>query len=221
MNGHQYEQKCAKKLKKHGFKRVKITKESGDQGIDIIAYRKRKKYGIQCKYYSYPVGNHAVQEAFAGAKYYDCDIAAVMTNASFTKSAKTLADRTEVLLWGDNNVPFPRRSFCITKYIGLIAFLTGIFEWIAMTKLYDTAYPFLPKAKIISLTAGGFLGTFEYGKWALPFLSAIFYLIAGVIIFLFPAMAKRAGIYGTIFYLIAALISFSRAVYLYKKRYKK
>ena len=69
MNGHQYEQKCAKKLKRHGFRKIEITRESGDQGIDIIAYRKRKKYGIQCKYYSYPVGNHAVQEAFAGAKY--------------------------------------------------------------------------------------------------------------------------------------------------------
>lgn len=220
MNGHQYEQKCAKKLKKHGFKKVKITRGSGDQGIDIIAYRKRKKYGIQCKYYSYPVGNHAVQEAFAGAKYYDCDIAAVMTNAAFTKSAKILADRTEVLLWSDNSIPFSRSSFCVTKYMGIFAFLAGIFEWAVLQKAGNT-YPFLQKAGILSLISGGFLGTFEYGKWALPFLSGIFYFIAGFIDFLFPAMAKTTGIYGTVFYLAAALISFSRAVYLYRKKHKK
>ncbi|MEY8426466.1 restriction endonuclease [Lachnospiraceae bacterium 46-15] len=221
MNGHQYEHKCAKKLKKHGFKKVKITRGSGDQGIDIIAYRKRKKYGIQCKYYSYPVGNHAVQEAFAGAKYYDCDVAAVMTNAAFTKSAKTLADRTEVLLWSDNEIPFSRSSFRVTRYIGLFAFLAGIFEWIAMLKTGNATYPFLQKAEILSLIAGGFLGIFEYGKWTLPFLSGIFYFIAGFINFLFPAMAKRTETYDTIFYLIVTLISFSRAGYLYKKKHKK
>lgn len=220
MNGHQYEQKCAKKLKRHGFRKIEITRESGDQGIDIIAYRKRKKYGIQCKYYSYPVGNHAVQEAFAGAKYYDCDIAAVMTNASFTKSAKTLANRTEVLLWSDNKIPFSRRSFFATKYIGLFAFLAGIFEWSAMLKIGNTAYPFLQKTELLSLIVGGFLGIFEYGKWTLPFLSGIFYFISGFINFLFPSMTKRIGTYGIIFYLIIILISFSRAIYLYKKKHK-
>ncbi len=221
MNGHQYEQKCAKKLKRHGFRKIEITRESGDQGIDIIAYRKRKKYGIQCKYYSYPVGNHAVQEAFAGAKYYNCDIAAVMTNAAFTKSAKTLADRTEVLLWSDNKIPFSRSSFCVTRSIGLFTFLTGIFEWIAMLKIGNAVYPFLQKAEILSLIAGGFLGIFEYGKWTLPFLSGIFYFIAGFINFLFPVMAKRTETYDTRFYLIVTLISFSRAGYLYKKNHKK
>ena len=87
-----------------------------------------------------------------------------MTNASFTKSAKTLANRTEVLLWSDNKIPFSRRSFFATKYIGLFAFLAGIFEWSAMLKIGNTAYPFLQKTELLSLIAGGFLGIFEYGK---------------------------------------------------------
>ena len=85
--GHQYEYRCADRLKRKGFNKVTVTRGSGDQGIDILAYKDGKKYGIQCKYYTSPVSNKAVQEAFAGAKYYGCDVAAVMTNSTFTKSA--------------------------------------------------------------------------------------------------------------------------------------
>ena len=48
MNGHQYEHQCAKRLKSKGFYNVTVTKGSGDQGIDVIAYSGGKKYGIQC-----------------------------------------------------------------------------------------------------------------------------------------------------------------------------
>ena len=77
MDGYQYEHHCAKLLKQRGFRDVTVTKSSGDQGIDVIAYNENVKYGIQCKYYSYPVGNQAVQQAYAGAKFYDCNIAVV------------------------------------------------------------------------------------------------------------------------------------------------
>ena len=87
MDGHEYEYACAQYLKRNGFTKVQVTKASGDQGIDIIA-TKEKKYGIQCKYYSGAVGNKAVQEAYAGSKFYGCDVAVVMTNNTFTKSAK-------------------------------------------------------------------------------------------------------------------------------------
>ncbi len=43
MDGHQYEYQCAKKLKSMGFSKVTVTKGSGDQGIDIIAYSGGKK----------------------------------------------------------------------------------------------------------------------------------------------------------------------------------
>lgn len=99
IDGHQFEVECAKLLRKQGFTRVSITKASCDQGIDILAYKDGIKYGIQCKYYSSPVGNKAVQEAYAGARYYNCDVAVVMTNATFTKSANELAEKIDVLLW--------------------------------------------------------------------------------------------------------------------------
>ena len=71
MDGYQFEEQCAIILKRKHFSKIEVTKSSGDQGVDIIAYKHRKKYGIQCKYYTYPVGNKAVQEAYAGANFYD------------------------------------------------------------------------------------------------------------------------------------------------------
>ena len=96
MDGYQFEYQCAEILKRNGFSRVQVTQSSGDQGVDIIARKHRKKYGIQCKYYSYPVGNKAVQEAYAGANFYDCDKAMVMTNLTFTRAATELAEKLEV-----------------------------------------------------------------------------------------------------------------------------
>ena len=82
-------------LKRKHFSKIEVTKSSGDQGVDIIAYKHRKKYGIQCKYYTYPVGNKAVQEAYAGANFYDCDKVIVMTNTTFTRSAIELAEKLD------------------------------------------------------------------------------------------------------------------------------
>ena len=99
MDGYEFEYQCAKILKRKHFSKIKVTQSSGDQGIDIIAFKHRKKYGIQCKYYTHPVGNKAVQEAYAGANFYDCDKAVVMTNITFTKSATQLAQKLDVELW--------------------------------------------------------------------------------------------------------------------------
>lgn len=54
---------------------------------------------IQCKCYNGVVGNHAIMEAFAGAKYYDENKVMVVTNSSFTKNAIELAKKNNVLLW--------------------------------------------------------------------------------------------------------------------------
>ena len=97
--GIKYEKACAKYLNKIGYTNVRVTQASGDQGIDILAEKEGKTYGIQCKHYKAAVGNKAVQEAFSGAAYYGCDIAVVMTNSTFTQSAVELANRNGVLLW--------------------------------------------------------------------------------------------------------------------------
>lgn len=98
MDGYQYEQRCAKYLEEKGFSDIKVTPGSGDQGVDIIASKDGKKYGIQCKYYTGSVGNKAVQEAYAGAAFYSCNIAMVITNSTFSSSAIELANSLGVIL---------------------------------------------------------------------------------------------------------------------------
>lgn len=78
---------------------TEITKSSGDQGIDIIAKKGNAVVAIQTKCYSKPVGNHAIMEAVAGAKYYNATKTMVVTNNGFTKSARDLAQANNVVLW--------------------------------------------------------------------------------------------------------------------------
>lgn len=100
MNGIEFEVFCKSVLQANGFKNLRTTKGSGDQGIDLLAEKEGIKYGIQCKCYSSDIGNKAVQEAFAGKTYYGCHVAVVLTNRNFTRSAKDLAESNQVLLWG-------------------------------------------------------------------------------------------------------------------------
>lgn len=99
MDGWQFENFCADVLKKNGYENVEVTKGSGDQGVDVLAERDGIKYAIQCKHYSQPVGNKAVQEIFAGKQFYHCHIGIVMTNNYFTQSAKELAKENGIILW--------------------------------------------------------------------------------------------------------------------------
>ena len=103
MDGHQYEQKCAQYLREQGYTNVTVTRGSGDQGVDITAMKDGKKYAIQCKYYEGNVGNKAIQEVYAGAAFYNCSVAMVITNSFFTKSAKELAKKLKVILVEDIN----------------------------------------------------------------------------------------------------------------------
>ena len=96
----EYEQKIANKLQELGFI-VRVTKASGDQGADIIAEKDGKSFAIQCKLYSSPVGNKAVQEAYAAATFYQKDKGVVVSNADFTKSARQLANTCEIILLND------------------------------------------------------------------------------------------------------------------------
>ena len=99
MEGHQFEYFCAELLLKSGFDSTLVTPGSGDQGVDILATKDGIKYAIQCKNYATPLSNTAIQEVNAGKTFYSCHVGAVMTNSTFTPSAKSLANATGVLLW--------------------------------------------------------------------------------------------------------------------------
>ncbi len=99
LSGGEFEAYVAEVLKDNGFKKVQVTKGSGDQGADVLAERNGISYAIQCKNYEGSVGNFAVQEAYAAAQFYRCDRAAVICPGEFTRGAKELAEATGVTLW--------------------------------------------------------------------------------------------------------------------------
>jgi restriction system protein len=75
-----------------------VTKASGDQGADVIAYQNGVSIAIQCKLYKGLVGNDAVQQVIAGKIFYNTDFGVVVTNSDFTKSARQIATTSGVFL---------------------------------------------------------------------------------------------------------------------------
>jgi len=104
VSGSDFEHLCADLLRKSGWN-ARATKASGDQGVDVIADRDGVRVVLQCKRYTSPVGNKAVQEAFSGKQFEDADYAAVVSNADYTKSARQLANKNGVLLLHYDDLP--------------------------------------------------------------------------------------------------------------------
>lgn len=102
-SGIDYENYIESILQTYGFN-VSRTPTTGDQGVDLVAEKKGVRIAIQCKYYSKPVGNKAVQEVIAGRDFYHCQKACVVTNNSFTPSARKIAAVAKVILANDNQI---------------------------------------------------------------------------------------------------------------------
>ena len=99
----EYEHHCATILRQAGWD-ANITVASGDQGADVIAKKSGKTVVLQCKKYSRPVGNKAVQEAHTAKYFYNANHAIVVSNASYTNSAKVVANKLGVLLIHHNEL---------------------------------------------------------------------------------------------------------------------
>jgi HJR/Mrr/RecB family endonuclease len=84
---------------------VTLTKTSGDQGIDLIVTGDGRVIGVQAKGYHDSVGNHAVMEAHAGMAHYRCHCSVVVTNSTFTRSAKDLATSVNCRLISGDELP--------------------------------------------------------------------------------------------------------------------
>lgn len=97
MTGHAFEQYVADILRSRGFQ-TRVTKGSGDSGVDVIASKGNVRYAIQCKRYAQPVSRRAVSDAVAGIAFYKCTAAMVVTNSHFTPGAVSLAQSNNCIL---------------------------------------------------------------------------------------------------------------------------
>jgi HJR/Mrr/RecB family endonuclease len=93
----EFEAFCADELRRAGWN-ARVTMQSRDQGIDVIADKNDVRVVLQCKLYTGPVGNKAVQEAAAGKAHEQAHYGIVVTNNRYTPAAEQLATTNGVLL---------------------------------------------------------------------------------------------------------------------------
>jgi HJR/Mrr/RecB family endonuclease len=70
---------------------VEFTPASADQGADLILVKDGIRTAVQVKRWRSSVGNSAVQEAISAKVFYKCKRGIIVTNSTFTRSARTLA----------------------------------------------------------------------------------------------------------------------------------
>lgn len=92
-----FERHCAQLFRSCGWHVVE-TPASGDHGVDLIVSRNGDSIAVQCKLYSQPVGNSAVQEVVAGRVHYGANAAVVVAANGYTSGAEVLARSNAVRL---------------------------------------------------------------------------------------------------------------------------
>jgi HJR/Mrr/RecB family endonuclease len=97
MSPAEFEGFCAEELRQAGWD-ARVTLQSRDQGVDVIAEKNNVRVVLQCKLYTGPVGNKAVQEAAAGRAHENADYGIVVTNNRYTSAAEQLATTNGVFL---------------------------------------------------------------------------------------------------------------------------
>lgn len=104
MSGHEYEYFVADCFDQLGFT-TQVTKGSGDHGVDVLVEYDDTKIAVQCKHYNSPVGNKAVQEVYSAKDIFDCALAVVVTNNTFTPAAREAAEKLGVYLLHHDDIP--------------------------------------------------------------------------------------------------------------------
>jgi restriction system protein len=97
MSPEEFEHYCAAVLRERKWK-ARVTRASGDQGVDIVANKRGMRIVVQCKKYSKPVGNRAVQEIVAAIAHEDAQRGVVVATSDYTPAAASLAASNQVLL---------------------------------------------------------------------------------------------------------------------------
>jgi HJR/Mrr/RecB family endonuclease len=103
MSGVEFENFMANVFDQKGYP-IQTTPASGDQGVDLLVTMDERLVAIQLKRYVAPVGNAAVQQAFAGMIYYKAKEAWVIATSTFTPGARELVKRTGVRLIDRNEL---------------------------------------------------------------------------------------------------------------------
>lgn len=129
--GFSFEREVEQMLIEKGYNATK-TQDQADYGVDIIIQEHDgSKIAVQCKKQNDPAGVNAVQEVYAGGRFYDCTKFAVICEQGFSNPAIIMARKLGVYLC-DGEFEMPEN---IDKYT---ATLLPVFHGNeGIQKLYD------------------------------------------------------------------------------------
>lgn len=99
MDGVKFEYYLAKLLTRRGYKNVRVT-EKYDLGVDIVAQKDGVTWGIQAKRHNSHVKAAAVRQVYTALTRYKCDRSMVITNNTFSRPARELANDVRCVLVG-------------------------------------------------------------------------------------------------------------------------
>ncbi len=116
LSGSEFESFIKILFEKMGYEAHK-TKDSGDQGADVIVDKFGQKSAVQAKRWDNKVNNKAIQEITAAIKYYNADEGIVITNNTFTISAIELAKSNNIKLIDREKLENLLKKYPITKKV--------------------------------------------------------------------------------------------------------
>lgn len=100
----EYEHHCADMLRERGWA-IQLTPASRDGGADFVAEKSGIRIVFQCKRYSQPVGNKAVQEVTSAVRLYHGNVACVVAPNGYTRQAQREATGLSVHLLHHSALP--------------------------------------------------------------------------------------------------------------------
>lgn len=85
LDGWEFEEEVARVFELNGYK-TKVTKKSGDGGIDIIMYKNNYKYAVQCKHYQDEVPVEPIRALNGVKDDFGADILIIVASSGITKA---------------------------------------------------------------------------------------------------------------------------------------
>ena len=86
LDGWQFEQEVARVFRLHGYK-AKVTKGSGDGGVDIILKKDGEILIVQCKHYQSPLGPEPVRALWGCKDDFNADKVVMVASSGLTQSS--------------------------------------------------------------------------------------------------------------------------------------
>lgn len=113
--GLEFERDTYSELKAKGLN-IEKTQDIADFGVDMVIYNDDgTKIAVQAKKENHPIGVEAMQEVYAGGRFYDCEKFAVISYSGFSKRAITMARKLGIYCCeGEFDYPDDIQDYCVS-----------------------------------------------------------------------------------------------------------